>query len=113
MSLNSQFIIVLDSINCFSVQFSDNSLVLKICFQAFSFTSKKVQGFSSDRYSCRCYQCSFIYKTVSQFFKILIFSKDIWGTVHYYTDINIISKGNLIKAFYLPSKTNYKKSEDG
>ena len=34
---------------CFSVRFSDNSLlVLKMHFQVFSFESKKVQGFSSD-----------------------------------------------------------------
>ena len=43
-SLNSQFIVVLDGIIC------DNSLlVLKMRFQVFSFSSKKVQGFSSDR----------------------------------------------------------------
>ena len=35
---------------CFSVRFCDNSLlVLKMPFQAFSFASKKVQGFFSDR----------------------------------------------------------------
>ena len=50
MSLNSQFIFVLDSVICFSVQFRDNSLlVLKMCFQVFLFASKKVQGFSGDR----------------------------------------------------------------
>ena len=50
MSLNSQFIVVLDGIICFSVQFCDNSLlVLKMRFQVFSFASKKVQGFSNDR----------------------------------------------------------------
>ena len=50
MSLNSQFNVVLNGIICFSVRFCDNSLlVLKMRFQVFSFTSKKVQGFSSDR----------------------------------------------------------------
>ena len=50
MSLNSQFVVVLDGIICFSVQFCDNSLlVLKMRFQVFSFASKKVQGFSSDK----------------------------------------------------------------
>ena len=36
---------------------------------------------------------------LSQFFKILIFSKDIWGNVHYVPEINLISYGTLIKAF--------------
>ena len=63
------------------------------------------------RYYCCCNHCSFIYKTVSQFFKILIFSQDIWGNVHYVCDINFISEGNLMKAFSLPSKTNKRKSE--
>ena len=36
-------------INCVFVRFCDNSLlVLKMLFQVFSFTSKKVQGTSSD-----------------------------------------------------------------
>ena len=48
--LNSQFIVVLEGIICFSVRFCDNLLlVLKMHFQVFSFASKKVQGFSSDR----------------------------------------------------------------
>ena len=50
VSLNSQFAIVLNGIICFSVWFCDNSLlVLKMLFQVFSFASKKVQGFSSDK----------------------------------------------------------------
>ena len=50
ISLNSQFIVFLDGIICFSVRFYGNSLlVLKMRFQVFSFASKKVQGFSSDR----------------------------------------------------------------
>ena len=50
ISLNSQFNVVLNDIICFSVRFCDNSLlVLKMRFQVFSFASKKVQGFSSDR----------------------------------------------------------------
>ena len=46
-SLNSQVIVVLDGIICFSVQFCDNLLlVLKMHFQVFSFASRnKVQGF--------------------------------------------------------------------
>ena len=48
--LNSQFAVVLNNIICFSVPFGDNSLlVLKVRFHVFSFASKKVQGFSSDR----------------------------------------------------------------
>ena len=47
-----------------------------------------------------------MYKTVSQFFQILIFSQDIWGNVHYVFEINLIFQGTLIKAFYLPSETN-------
>ena len=63
------------------------------------------------RCECRCYQCSFIYKTVSHFFEILIFSQDIWGNVRYVPEINLISRGTLIKAFYLPNKTVSKKSK--
>ena len=41
---------VLDIIICFSVGFCDTSLlVLEMRFQVFSFASKKVQGFYSDR----------------------------------------------------------------
>ena len=50
MSLNSQFNAVLNGIICFSVRFCDNLLLmLKMRFQAFTFVSKKVQGFSGDR----------------------------------------------------------------
>ena len=46
----SQVIITLDGMVCFSVQFCDNSLLLlKMRFHVFTFASKKVQGFSSDR----------------------------------------------------------------
>ena len=49
-SLHSQIIVVLEGIICFSVRFCDNSLVvLKMRFQVFSFASKNVQGFSSER----------------------------------------------------------------
>ena len=91
--LNSQFTVVLNGIICFSVRFCDNSLlVLKMRFKVFSFASKKYDGFPvTGRYYNRCYQCLFIYKTVSQFFEILIFSQDIWGNVHYVPEINLIS----------------------
>ena len=46
-----------------------------------------------------------ICKTLSQFFKILSFSQNIWGNVYYVHEINLISRGTLIKAFYLPSET--------
>ena len=50
ITLNSQFNVVLNGIIRFSVRFCDNSLlVLKMRFQVFSFASKKVQGFSSDK----------------------------------------------------------------
>ena len=50
ISFNRQFTVVLNSIICFSVQFCDNLLlVLKMHFQVFSFISKKVQEFFSDR----------------------------------------------------------------
>ena len=43
ISLNSQFIVVLDSIICYSVKFWDNLvLVLKMHFQVLSFGSKVV-----------------------------------------------------------------------
>ena len=42
---------------------------------------------------------------MSQFFEILVFGQDIYGKVHYVPEINLISEGTLIKAFYLPNKT--------
>ena len=49
ISLNNQFTVVLNSIICFSVRFCDSSLlVLKMRFQVFSFSSKKLQWFFSD-----------------------------------------------------------------
>ena len=50
--------------------------------------------------------CYFIYKTVSQFFEILMFSQGIWGNAPYVHETNLISYRTLIKAFYLSSKTN-------
>ena len=44
------------------------------------------------------------------FFEILIFSLAIWGNIHYVGEINLISYRTLVEAFYLPSKTNLKKS---
>ena len=44
-------------------------------------------------------------QTVSQLFKILIFSQDIWGHVHYVPEINLIFKGILIKAIHILNKT--------
>ena len=50
ISLNSQFIVVLDGITCFSLRFCDSSLlVFKMSFQVFTFACKMVQGFSSER----------------------------------------------------------------
>ena len=76
---------------CSSVQFCDNS-VLKMRFQVFSFASKKVQGFSSDRKILMSLLSVFFHlQTVSQLFEILIFSQDIWESVHYVPEINLIS----------------------
>ena len=36
---------------------------------------------------------------MTQFFKILIFSQDIWRKVHYVREINLISEGTMIKTF--------------
>ena len=54
ISLNSQFDVALNDMICFSVQFSDKSLlVVKILFQFFFFffffLQEKMQGFLSDR----------------------------------------------------------------
>ena len=85
ISLNSQFIVVLNDLICFSVRFCGNSLlVLKMRFQAFSFASKKVQRFFSGR------KMLMSLLSVPQFFEILIFSQDIWGNVHYISEINLI-----------------------
>ena len=46
-------------------------------------------------------------------FEILVFSQDIWGNGHYVPEINLISWGTLIKAFYFSNKTIWRKSETG
>ena len=48
---------------------------------------------------------------MSQILEILSLSQDIWGNVHYVPEINLISYGTLIKAFFLPNKTILKKSD--
>ena len=66
-------------------------LVLKMRFHVFSFISKKKQWFSSDRkILILLLSMIFIYKTMFQFFEILIFSQDIWENVHYVPKINLI-----------------------
>ena len=91
MSLNSQFIVVLNGIIFLSVRFCNNLLlVLKMRFLVFSFASKNVQGFSSDR-NILIPLFSVLFHLQNQFFEILIFSQDIWGNVHYVPEINIIS----------------------
>ena len=61
-------------------------------FQVFSFVSKKVQGFSSDSKTLMLLLLVlFHHKTMSKFFEILISSQDIWGNVHYVSEINTIS----------------------
>ena len=55
--------------------------MLKMRFQTFSFASKKVQEFPSDRT---------MLMPLSQFFGILIFSQDIWGNVPYVREINLL-----------------------
>ena len=75
-------------------------------FQVYSFASKKLQGFSSDRDIIVVFISALSSTKLSQFFEIWIFYLDIWGNVHYVPEINLISKGTLINAFYLRSKTN-------
>ena len=80
--LNSQFTIVFNGIICFSVQFCDNSLLMNYCysckcvFRSFLSQAKKYKGYPVTRRHKCCFNHSFfIYKTVSQFFEILIFSQ--------------------------------------
>ena len=76
-------------------------------FQVFSFTSKKVQGFSSDRkILMSLLSVLFHLQNNVSVFLILIFSQEIWGNVRHVPEINLISLRTLTKAFYLPSKTN-------
>ena len=85
--------VVLNSMICFSVRFCDNSLlVLKMRFQVFSFASKNVQGFSSDRkILMTLLSVLFHLQNCVSVFEILIFSQVIWGNVHYVAEINLIS----------------------
>ena len=66
-------------------------------FQVFSFESKKVQGFSSDR-KILISLLSVLFHLQNResvffvfFFEILSFSQDIWGNVHYVPEINLIT----------------------
>ena len=91
MSLISQFIVVLNGIIFLPVRFCNNLLlVLKMRFLVFSFASKNVQGFSSDR-NILMSLFSVLFHLQNQFFEILIFSQDIWGNVHCIPEINLIS----------------------
>ena len=73
---------VLDSVNCFSVWFCENYLlVLEIRFQVFYLTSKKIQGFSSDKKILLMQ--SLLFDPVEpclSFFEISIFSWDFLGS---------------------------------
>ena len=85
---------------------------LKCVCKSFPSQARRYNGFPvTGRYWCHCYQCSFIYKIVYQCFEILIFSHDVWGNVHYVRKTNLIFEGSLIKAFYVPNKIFWKKSE--
>ena len=86
--------------------------MLKMRFQAFPFVSKKVQRFSGDRkILMSMLSVLFHLQNRVSVFEILIFSQDIWGDVHYVPEINLISLWTQLKAFYLPNKTTWKKSE--
>ena len=99
----------MNSIICFSVQFCDNSLlVLKTRFHVFSFAREKVQGFSSDRKILILLSMLFHLQNRVSIFGNLIFSQGIWGNVYYVPEINLISEGSLIKAFYLSNKISEK-----
>ena len=100
-----KFTVVLTGIICFSVQFCNNSLlILKVRFQVFSFASKNLQGFSSDRKTLMLFYL-LLFHLQNHVSEILIFRRGIQGNVHYVPEMNLISEGTLIKAFYLPSKT--------
>ena len=61
-------------------------------FVVCSFTSKKVQGFSSDRKILKLLlTVLFHLQNCVSVFEILVFNKDIWGNVDYVPEINLIS----------------------
>ena len=93
ISLNSQFIVVLDGIIFFSVRFCDNSLlVVKMRFQVFFFLSqaKSYKVFPLTRRNCDVVVISAL-SSLSQYFEVLNFSQDIWGSVNYVPEIKPIS----------------------
>ena len=68
------------------------TIIIKNAFSSLFFRKQKLQGFSRDRKILMLFfECFFIYKTVSQISEILIFNQDIWGSVHYVLEINLIS----------------------
>ena len=67
------------------------TISVKNVLSAFSYASKKVQGFSSDR-DINVIVISALSPTrLSKFFEIFIFSQDIWENVHYVPEINLLS----------------------
>ena len=57
-------------------------------FQVFYFASEKVERFYSDsKILMALLSLLFHLQNVSQLFKILIFSQDIWGNIHYVPEI--------------------------
>ena len=78
-------------------------------FQVFSFASKKVEGFSSDRkVLMSLLSALFHLQNRVSIFEILIFSQDIWGNVHYVPEINRINLRNSDKSLLSPEQNNLK-----
>ena len=73
-----------------------------MCFQVFSFASKKVQGFSSDdrKILMSLFSVLFHLQNCVSVFEILIFSEVIWGNVHY---IQCTSSNFLSEKFTFPA----------
>ena len=82
-------------------------------FQVFSFASKKVEGFSSDRkVLMSLLSALFHLQNRVSIFEILIFSQDIWGNVHYVPEINRINLRNSDKSLLSPEQNNLKEIWD-
>ena len=47
---------------------------------------------------------------MSQFLEILIFSRDIWGNVHYARETNLISEGTLVKKPFISRAKQIKRN---
>ena len=67
----------------------EETFILTLASSAVLRLQNRVSQISLNLFSSKDIKMRLIFKTVSQFFEILIFSQDIWENVHYFRDIKM------------------------